>query len=312
MLARMLYLCMIIQTMMRRMVLWLVAAMTVMVGCGGRGDGGGDESASGDSIVRIAYVASLAALPYFVAEDEDLFGEEGLSVELVPFAADMDIDTALVGGSVDGAFTDLFRVKQLERKEGLQLDIITTTAACWALVSNKAARLKRLEQMGDKMVAMTRFSATDYLTDRAFEGVKTQAPYFKVQINDVELRLRMLQNNEMNAAWLPEPYATRARLMGHRVVVDENKYKERYGVLAVRTDAGQKKGYEDLEERLGRVYAATADSVDKRGLAAFAAVVERYCDVDTAVVNRLPAMTFGGGRPTDALMTTAETFLNDE
>ena len=105
------------------------------------------------------------------------------------------------------------------------------TDAYWQLIANRTARVKTAAQLGDKMVAMTRYSATDYLTDKALDGVKTSAPVFRVQINDVLIRLDMLKNNEMDAMWLTEPQATTARMFKHTVIEDSRKMKEHLGVV---------------------------------------------------------------------------------
>ena len=86
----------------------------------------------------------------------------------------MDCDTALLNRRVEGSISDLVRTERM-KKRGLQLDYLTATNAYWQLYSNRKARLKHLNQLGDKMIAMTRFSATDYLTDLTLDTVKTRA-----------------------------------------------------------------------------------------------------------------------------------------
>ncbi len=268
----------------------LILALVVCLVCACQGRQGREiDSGDGDTCraVRIAYVPTIDALPFFVAKDMGWFDNEGIEVSLERFLAQMDIDTALVGRSVDGAFTDIVRVEHMKEKFGLNLDILDTTALEWTLISNKVARLNKLEQFGDKMVAMTRFSATDSLTELAFNGVKMTAPMFKVQINDVELRLRMIDNNEMDAAWLPEPYSTRALLNGHKEVVNSRRYKTRFGVLVLREDYEKKAGNEKKAEILRRVYAMACDSIDKYGMTTYVKQLNEYCHIDSTVVNHI-------------------------
>ncbi|MFQ9997461.1 MAG: ABC transporter substrate-binding protein, partial [Hoylesella buccalis] len=165
--------------------------------------------------LKIAVLPTLDCLPLYVAQKLRLFDTLHVDVRLKPFTAQMDADTAIVGGSVEGIMSDLVRMERLKRK-GLKLDYLSATNLQWQLISNKTARLKQLNQLGDKMVAMTRFSGTDYLTDESLKGVKTKSRVYKVQINDVHVRLHMLLNNEMDAMWLTEPQATTARLYHHQ------------------------------------------------------------------------------------------------
>ena len=76
---------------------------------------------------------------------------------------------------------------------------------------------------------MTRYSATDYLCDRVLAGAKLSSMAFRIQVNDVNIRLRMLLNNEMDAVWLAEPLATTARLAGNNVVIDSRDVNKRLG-----------------------------------------------------------------------------------
>ncbi len=239
--------------------LWIaIVAMVVMVGCGSAGeqtDGRVDDTALADSLQRVTLAdgRTLLRLAYLPTAEADtlLSRAEGgcleldsLVVELVPFTAHMDIDTALVGGSVDCALSERVRLDALREKHNVRTRVVAETTLGWTLVSHANARLTKLEQFGDKMVAMTRFSATDSLTDLAFAKVKVKQPYYKVQVNDVDLRLMMLLNNELDAAWLPEPQASRAIAEGHKALVSSADLKRQFGVLVAREDYARAHGPE--------------------------------------------------------------------
>ena len=120
---------------------------------------------------------------------------------------------------VEGTVTDLVRAARLQ-KQGTQLFYPVSTNLYWQLITNRKARISELKQLSDKMIAMTRHSATDYLSTLVIDSVKTKYDVYRVQINDLNIRLRMLLNNEMDAAWMPEPYATQARMAKHVALVD--------------------------------------------------------------------------------------------
>ena len=81
---------------------------------------------------------------------------------------------------------------------------------------------------------MARYSATDYLTDLAIDSGKPKYDVYRVQINDVQIRLRMLLNNEMDAMLLPEPQATKARLEQHVLLMDSRDKNLQLGAIAFR------------------------------------------------------------------------------
>ncbi len=241
--------------------------------------------------LKVAVLPTLDCVPLFVAQETNLFDTLGVNVRLKRFNAQMDCDTALVGGSVEGSVSDLFRTERLRRK-GIRLDYLTSTNAYWLLVTNKKARLKRVSQLGDKMIAMTRYSVTDYLSDVALKGVKTTANVYRVQINDVRVRLRMLLNNEMDALWLTEPQATVALAYGNHVIADSRKIGVHAGVIAFRSDLTADAYRRRQLALFTKAYNQACDSLNERGLAHYRRILENYCYLDKSMAARLPKLHY--------------------
>lgn len=241
--------------------------------------------------LKVGVMPTLDCMPLFVAKERRLFDTLGVDVRLRMRKAQMDIDTALIGGSVEGAVSDSVRVARM-RSRGTALTEVGTTNTSWQLVGNRSARLKEVKQLGDKMVAMTRYSATDFLTDHVLTGVKTTATVYRVQINDVPLRLQMLLNNEMDALWLPEPQATTAREHGHTVLWDTEKHNLWLGRVVFRDkalgDARVKKQIDVFKQ----AYNMACDSLNQRGVSAYADLVVKYCQTDQKTLDALPKVKF--------------------
>jgi NitT/TauT family transport system substrate-binding protein len=241
--------------------------------------------------LKVAVVPTLDCLPVYLAKDERLFDTLGVDVHLKIFNAQIDCDQALMRGAADGMVSDLVRTERL-RLMGTPMQYVSSTGTYWQLFSNHKARLKALDQMGDKMIAMTRFSATDCLSQLVFEGVKTKSQVYNVQINDVQIRLRMLLNNEMDAVWLTEPLATAARLQGHRVMADSRDKKLSLGVVAFK-----KKAVADARRRkqlaaFTKAYNMACDSLNKNGLKHYSVLLQKYYKIDKRTINALPKSKF--------------------
>lgn len=241
--------------------------------------------------LKVAVLPTLDCMPIYLAKAHGFFDADGLDVRLRMWNAQMDCDTALTGGSIEGAVTDRKRVEYMESK-GTALTILGSTNAYWQLISNRTARVKNVRQLGDKMVAMTRHSATDFLTDEALKGVKTTATVFRVQINDVTIRLQMLLNNEMDAMWLTEPQATTARLKKNPVLKDSRQMKQQLGVVAFRTDALKDKRRQQQMAKFVKCYNAACDSLNAKGLQHYADLITTYCKTDGETVDSLPQLKF--------------------
>ena len=247
------------------------------------------EMARKDSAaLKIAVMPTLDCLPLYVAEHYQLFDTLRGGVRLKQFMAQMDCDTAIERGRVEGVVTDLVRALYME-KHGTKLRYVAATQGHWQLIANRNARIRQLKQLDDKMIAMTRFSATDLLTDRVIDSVKLQSDrVFKVQINDVSVRLLMLQNNEMDALWLMEPQATAARTMKHGVVYDTRKEDLQLGVMAFREKEMRHQERGQQLELFVKAYNQACDSINKYGVLRYRDLIVKHCKMKANMVDSLP------------------------
>ncbi len=240
---------------------------------------------------KVAVLPTLDCMPLYLAKEKGWFDSLDVDVRLRLFTAQMDCDTAFVGKSVEAMVSDVVRTERLKGK-GTALSYLTFTNAYWQLLTNRKTRIKKTNQLGDKMVAMSRFSATDYLTDRVLDGVKTSSVVFRIQVNDVNIRCSMLQNNEMDAAWLTEPYATAARLFGSPVIADSRKMKGRFGVIAIREDAAKDKYRKRQIEALVKAYNKACDSLNVYGVPHYEGIMQKYYRLDSKIVKAIPQQRY--------------------
>lgn len=241
--------------------------------------------------LKVGVLPTLDCLPMYVAKERALF-DSAVDIRLKPFKAQMDCDEALRKGYLEGNVTDIVRALRL-RSQGVDIDFTSSTNVYWQLVSNRKARIKALKQMTDKMVAMTRYSATALLADHAVDSAKLkQDEVFRIQINDVSLRLGMLLNNEMDAALLPEPFATTARLYKNPVLVDSRDKDLRLGLITFTNKALKDESRKRQIDAFVKGYNAACDSLNKYGIANYAPLVEKYCKTDAKTVAALPKIKF--------------------
>ena len=157
----------------------------------------------------------MNCLPVYYAERSGLADSLGLEMTLLRYQAQMDIDTAIINGHADIAFTDLIRVCRLQKQAKL-----TPFASCdepLSLISLKTKRVKQVNQMKEQMIAISRLSATDYWCDRLLDSTRTSYDdIYRPQVNDVRLRAEMLRQGLIDAAIMGEPFATWMTTMGHK------------------------------------------------------------------------------------------------
>ena len=242
--------------------------------------------------LKIAVMPTLDCLPLYVAREYKWFCDGKTDIRLKYFTSQIDCDTAILNGRVEGTVSDLVRVARMN-KSGAKVKPQIATAAYWQLLTNRNSRIRQLNQLDDKMVAMTRYSVTDMLADHVVDSAKLKSErVFKVQINDVNVRLQMMLNNEMDAMFVTEPQATLARLAKHKVLLDTRKMDWHMGVIAFREkpmkDVDRKRQYDVFV----KAYNQACDSINKNGIARYAHLMEKYCRTRSAVLDSIPKTKF--------------------
>ena len=278
----------------------LLSTVSLMISCGGQNEQvrhrlSRQERARLDSLDRMALkvgvMPTLDCLPVYLAYEDSIFAKQGVDVHLRYYTAQMDCDTALVRGRVEGIITDLVRGAYLE-KRGTDLEYPIATNTYWQLIANRKGRISTLKQLSDKMIAITRQSATDYLANLAIDSGKPKYDVYRVQINDVNIRLRMLLNNEMDAILLTEPQATKAKLEHHVVLMDSRDKNLRLGAFAFRKKILVEPRRKEQLKQFLNAYNVAVDSINEHGMKHYAKLIKKYCHADDKTIGSLPKLVY--------------------
>lgn len=176
------------------------------------------RDSAGRAGLRVALLPTLDCLPFYYAGETGIYDSLGLSVDLRTFEAQADCDTALLGTWADVAASDLVTLR-LQRRRGHPVSAVAATDGRWSLVVSRLLRVRRLSQAKERMVAVARQSYADYLTAEALQSEDMgYDDVFRPQINSLRIRLDMLYNDQVDLSVLPEPQASAARALGHRVI----------------------------------------------------------------------------------------------
>jgi len=218
------------------------------------------NNAPGDSAaLHVAVVPTLECLPFYYAQQIGLYDSLDVEVRLHEFLSVMDVDTALMNGRVQVGYTFLPRLVMMEREGKDTLSEIAELPAKLYLLTARTKRVRNTKQLKDRMVALERHSLADYWSDQLMlSSALDRADIYRPQFNDVKLRASMLKNQLVDAAILPEPYASSLRQEGNRVVAETSDSIVRLCCLAspceLKTDAGR-------EEQTKRLVAAYNQAV---------------------------------------------------
>lgn len=256
---------------------------------------------------KIAVMPTMDCLPAYLLKDSLLYDTAKVDIRLCRFNAQMDCDTAMIGGSVQAAFSDLVRTERLKHRNKVLMHYLTDTNLNWQLIADKDSKLKQLSDLSDKIVAMTRFSGTDLLTDMTVKKAKPKYQVFRVQVNDVLVRLAMLQNHEIDAYWFAEPQITKALSADNNSLFNSEDAGVHLGVVAIMDKVRR----QDEEAAFAAAYDKAVEQINKNGVKYYSALIQKYMKVDESVVRALPDIKYTKiGPPRKANLLMARNFLS--
>ena len=230
---------------------WIITTICLLAGCGQSYEETKrisreqriKQQREDSAALKVAVLPTLDCLPIYLAEDHEMF-DTVADIRLKQFTAQMDVDTALLNDRVELGVTDLVRAERMMKQDSL-IEYLTATNAYWQLISNRVARITDLKHLDDKMLAMTRYSVTDLLGDLAVDSAKLKPErVFRIQINDVNVRLKMLENNEIRKVQM------KVFIKGYNAAVDSINH---YGISH----------YRDLVMKYCKVKREAVDTIPK-------------------------------------------------
>lgn len=294
---------------------WLLAACSGNPAQKAESTGTGQEAqAESDSTAfRLAVLPTVDCLPFYYAEVSGIYDTLGLhDLRLVAYAAQADADTALLDGAVEAGVTDLVRLHYYNGR-GKSLVAVAATDGSWAFAACGSLRIRTVDKMKGRMVATSRLSASDCLSEVALQKNKMEyGDIFRPQINDFALRAYMLNGNQIDGAVLPEPYATVARMAGHRLLPAPDFKGIQLGCVAVRRKASEDKSVAAALKLLLKGYDMAADTLNRHGAAACADLLVKDFNLPRNVVDSLRLPRYSHAHlPLEADMERARTFLKE-
>jgi NitT/TauT family transport system substrate-binding protein len=176
------------------------------------------------------------SIPLVVAERDGLFQAEGVRVTLVPFSGQLERETALQTGAIDGTVSDLVNAIQAW-SHGSGARVTSVTEGSFSLLAAPQSPLRTLRDWnalpgGPVRTGLLESSLVYYLTERMIAaGGGDTARIELVPIVQLPARLEMLLAGKIDAACLPEPLATLAVSRGARRLARSDDLGTTPGVL---------------------------------------------------------------------------------
>ena len=201
-----------------KLIALLAAAMFLLSACGS-----GEEEK-----VKIGLLRIDDSIPFFVAQQEVLFNDLGIEVELVSFSSSSDQSLAMEAGELDLAMNDMI-VQCLMKKNGTNTKAVALAYGAvpeegrFLVVTAPNSGINTPQDLNEKNVGISTNTMMDFLFEN-FEDIYglPSKEINKVNMPNLSLRLEaVLSGSDLQAAILPDPLAAYALEKGCSVVIDD-------------------------------------------------------------------------------------------
>ena len=133
-------------------------------------------------------------------------------------------------------------------------------------------------------------------------------------MNDVNVRLDMLENNEMDALLLTEPQLTQALLKKHHVLLDTRKLDMQMGVVVEDSVRMSHPDRQRQRQVLVKGYNMACDSLNHYGVRHYGDVIRKYYKLSEQALRQLPdSLKFPHAKaPREKDVTRAKGYIKGE
>ena len=246
------------------------------------------------SDLRVGLMPAYNSIPLVVAEMDGLFEAEGVKVELLPFSSQLNRETALQAGAIDGTVSDMINAIQAWY-HGFGARVTSASEGNFSLLAAPGSGLRTLADWkhrapGRVRTGLLENSIVYYLTERMLISAGADAAAIElVPILQLPARLEMLIAGQVEAATLPEPLATVAEARGAHRLADAEALGPTPGVLLFTKRALADKGREI--SAFYRAYDRAVAAVNAHPESYRQAIVDR-CEFPPAVTRLMKISRF--------------------
>ena len=168
--------------------------------------------------LTLGMMPTLDGLPFHIAKTQGIYDSLGLDLTILSFNSANDRDAAFQTRKMDGMITDYPSAVALQAIHHTDLGFILKNDGYFCFIVSKESNINQLEQLKEKNIAVSRNTVIEYATDQLLSkaGIK-HAEINMPEIGQLPLRLQMLQYNQIDASFLPDPAAS---ITGYNLGVD--------------------------------------------------------------------------------------------
>ncbi len=183
-------------------------------------------------LIRMAVLPILDTLPMYVAQQEDLFEQNGVRVEFIPAGSAPKRDELIQSGQADGMINELTSTMFYNREQ-TQVQIVRYARAAAAdsplffILASAQSGIVSTDQLKGVKIGVSQGTVIEYLTERILQAEGFAAEEIKtIAVPDIGQRMALLGSGELSAAMLPDPLASLVQQQGAVRVIDDSSHPQ--------------------------------------------------------------------------------------
>jgi NitT/TauT family transport system substrate-binding protein len=194
--------------------------------------------------LKMGLLPILDVLPFYVADQQGYFEEEGVAVELIPVSSALERDQLLIAGEIDGMLNDLVSTGIFNQDEPV-VQIVAQARRAYEdhpqirILAAPRSNITIVEDLRGKEIGISENSLIHYVTQRVLEeaGLPADQWTYRAEPN-IPVRFQLLMEGQMPVVTLPDPLAQAAIEGGAILIADDTALVEQefsQSVLSFRT-----------------------------------------------------------------------------
>ena len=176
--------------------------------------------------LKVGALSMMTVLPLYVAQQEGLFKEQDVNIEILPFRSQIERDTALNAGQIDCIIEDIYSAPVLNQDDDLikVVAVSPVQSYMFAIVVGKQSQVHSPADLKNVEIASSLGNIIEYATDQMCinNGLST-SEIEKVSVPSMPLRLEMLNQGKIEAATFSRPLSDMALVGNGRIVCDDSQ-----------------------------------------------------------------------------------------
>ncbi len=262
-----------------------------------------------DDTLTIGLMPSEDAIPFVIAQDKGYLNKDNVTLEFYKSAKDRD--AALQAGALDGIICDQIAIG-LYQNADVDMRIVSETTCNFYFVASAGSGVTKLNELAGKSIAISENTVIDYTVDRLLESVDIQpSDVTKTAISAIPNRVEMLSSNQVDAAVLPEPFASLAIANGGVLLGKAADIGLKPTVIAFKADVLENK--KESVESLLDAYNQGVDYANTTPISDYETLVIDTIGFPESMAGDIHLPTFSSvGMPSDAALTDALMWLDNK